>query len=276
MYDLTKRPQKHSVVTDDGSTTLYSTEFDQTYHSTRDGALKESLHKHVIPALTLHKHKSHLRILDINYGLGYNTLATLHYIQSHHLDMTVEIVSPELDGELVRSLKNFDYPPEFDDLRPVIEAVSQNLYYDDKQFTIDVLIGDARKIIQKLLTGNIETYFDIIFQDAFSPKVNPLLWTREWFADIRAVSAEDAVLTTYSVAAATRMALHENGFWLYTYRPEGTRQSLIASPSSIETGSLEGLEWIDMDLKIERNPEGRSLRDEEFGIAQGVQQHTKW
>jgi len=271
MYDPTKRPQKHSVVTDDGSVTLYSAEFDQAYHSTRDGALKESLHKHVIPALTLHKDKSHLRILDINYGLGYNTLATLHYIQSYHLDVTVKIVSPELDGELVRSLVDFEYPPVFDGLRPVIEAVSQNLYYDDKQFTINVLIGDARETIQKLLTphsslliNNVETHFDIIFQDAFSPKVNPLLWTQEWFADIRAVSAEDAVLTTYSVAAATRMALHENSFELYTYRPEGTRQSLIASPSSIEPGNLEGLEWIDMDLKIERNPTARSLRDGEF------------
>jgi len=265
MYDLTKRPQKHSVVTDDGSTTLYSTEFDQTYHSTRDGALKESLHKHVIPALTLHKHKPHLKILDINYGLGYNTLATLHYIQSYHLDVTVEIVSPELDESLVRSLVDFEYPAAFDELRGVIQAISRDLAYEDEHFTIRVMIGDARETVRDLIASG--STFDIIYQDAFSPKVNPLLWTQEWFADIRAVSAEDAVLTTYSVAAATRMALHENGFGLYAYQPEGTRQSLIASLSPIEVGNLDGLEWIDMGLKIERNPTARSLRDGEFGVA---------
>ena len=251
---------KHPVVTKDGSLTLYSSEFDQAYHSTQDGALTESLTKHVIPALHLQQTKTHLTVLDINYGLGYNTLATLHYIQQHNLDTNVHILSPELDDDLVRSLIDFDYPPEFADLRPVIEAISHNLHYKDEQFTVDILTGDARKIIQKIPTSPI----DIVYQDAFSPDANPLLWTREWFADVRALCAEDAILTTYSIAAATRMGLHENGFEVYTYRPEGIRRSLIASPSPIDVTKMEGMEWIDMDLKIARNPKGRSLRDEDF------------
>ena len=256
-------PDKHPVITEDGTLTLYSTEYDQAYHSTQDGALTESLAKHVIPALRLQQHKTHVNILDINYGLGYNTLATIYYIRKHNLNIAVSIFSPELDEDLVRSLRDFDYPPEFVELRPVIEAISQNLHYEDEQFTIDILIGDARKTIPKLLTDNIETRFDIVYQDAFSPDVNPLLWTREWFADVRALCAEDAVLTTYSIAAATRMGLHENGFILYGYRPEGTRRSLIASPAPIDITKMEGLEWIDMDVKIARNPQGRSLRDGE-------------
>ncbi len=212
-----------------------------------------------------------MNILDINYGLGYNTLATLYYIRKHNLDVTVHILSPELDEALVRSLKAFDYPSEFDEMKAVIEAISYNLHYEDEQFTIEVMIGDARKTIKKLLTphsslltDNIETRFDIVYQDAFSPKANPLLWTREWFADLGALCADDAILTTYSVAAATRMGLHENGCELYTYRSEKTRRSLIASPSPIEGAQLEGLEWIDMAQKIARNPEGRSLRDRQI------------
>ncbi len=266
-------PDKHPIITEDGTLTLYSAEFDQAYHSTQDGALTESLTKHVIPALRLQQDKTHLNILDINYGLGYNTLATLYTIRKHNLDTTVHILSPELDDNLVRSLSDFDYPPEFKELRSVIEAISQNLHYKDEQFTIDILIGDARKTIQKLLTphsslltDNVETYFDIVYQDAFSPKANPMLWTREWFADVRAICAEDAILTTYSIAAATRMGLYENGFELYGYHPEGTRRSLIASLSPIDVTKMEGLEWIDMELKIVRNPEGRSLRDGEFAV----------
>ncbi len=260
-------PDKHPILTEDGSLTLYSSEYDQAYHSTQDGALTESLIKHVIPALRLQQGKTHLNILDINYGLGYNTLATLYYVRKHHLDTTVHILSPELDEALVRSLKDFDYPPEFDNLRPIVNAASKDLHYKDEQFTIDILIGDARKTIPKIPTSYFllpTSKIDIVYQDAFSPNVNPLLWTREWFADVRALCAEDAILTTYSIAAATRMGLHENGFILYGYRPEGTRRSLIASLSPIKTGGLEGLEWIDMELKIKRNPEGRSLRDGEF------------
>ena len=252
-------PDKHPILTEDGSLTLYSSEYDQAYHSTQDGALTESLTKHVLPALHLQQGKTHLNILDINYGLGYNTLATLYYVRKHHLDTTVHIFSPEIDEDLVRSLIDFDYPPEFADIHSVIEAISHNLHYKDEQFTVDILTGDARKTIQKIATSQI----DIVYQDAFSPKANPMLWTREWFADVRAICAEDAILTTYSIAAATRMGLYENGFELYGYHPEGTRRSLIASLSPIKTGGLEGLGWIDMELKIKRNPEGRSLRDGE-------------
>jgi len=38
------------TLSDDGSYTAYSKEYDEHYHSTKDGALKESLQKHVIPA----------------------------------------------------------------------------------------------------------------------------------------------------------------------------------------------------------------------------------
>jgi tRNA U34 5-methylaminomethyl-2-thiouridine-forming methyltransferase MnmC len=258
MYDSQKRPQKQTITTQDGSTTLYTAEFDECYHSTRDGALHESLTKHIIPALTLQADKEHLTILDICFGLGYNTLATLHYIRRENLSTRVHILSPEFDEALVRSLATFDYPPEFDDLRPVIEAVSQTGHYADEQFCIDVYLGDARKFLL-----NTSQRFNIVYQDAFSPANNPLLWTREWFGDVWALCVEDAVLTTYSTAAATRMALHENGFELYAYRPEGARQSLIASPLSI-TSDAVSLEWIDMALKIERNPDARSLRDGEF------------
>ena len=170
----------------------------------------------------------------------------------------------------MRSLWDFDYPPDFDGLRPVIEAISDDLHYEDEQFIVDVVIGDARKTIPSLCRGGdtptyaLPAYFDIIYQDAFSPEANPLLWTREWFGDIRAICAEDAVLTSYSIAAAIRMGLHENGFAIYDYRPIGTRGSLIAAVSPIMDGGLDGLMWIDMVLKMERNPEARSLRDTDF------------
>jgi len=254
-YNEALRHHKEQITTDDGSLTLYSKEFGEAYHSPKDGALHESLTKHVKPAFDLQQGKSSLKVLDICFGLGYNTFATIHYVKTRKLPTKVHIVSPEFDEALVRSLKDFTYPPEFEDLRFIIEAISKDFYYEDEQFKVEVLIGDARE----LLSQNTAHSFDIIYQDAFSPKVNPLLWTREWFADVRAHCAEDAVLTTYSIAAATRMGLHENGFVLHYFDAPGIRRALIASPRRIES-----LEWIDMALKIERNPSARSLRDSEL------------
>ncbi len=262
---------KEKVASADGSLTLFSKRFNESYHSTKDGALRESLHKHVIPALQHHRGKRHLRILDICFGLGYNTLATLYYIQTTGLDLSVEIVSPEFDEALVRSLKTFAYPSEFDAMRSVIEALSSNFYYEDKRFKITILIGDAREAVRGLSSDDLlqsnessagltPLTFDIIYQDAFSPKVNPTLWTKEWFADLRALSNDDTILTTYSIASVTRMGLYENGFRLYYYDAPEVRRSLLASPGQLEG---EGITPIDMAHKIACNPEAKSLKDKD-------------
>ncbi len=81
MYNKVLRPQKELVLCEDGSKTLFSKEFNEPYHSTKDGALHESLEKHVKPAFTLKNHHEKLTILDICFGLGYNSFATLYYIK---------------------------------------------------------------------------------------------------------------------------------------------------------------------------------------------------
>ncbi|AKF25684.1 hypothetical protein YH65_10040 [Sulfurovum lithotrophicum] len=254
LYNETLRPQKEIVPCEDGTNTLYSKEFDEPYHSTKDGALHESLEKHVKPALKFSRGKRELTILDICFGLGYNTFATLYYIKKNCLDTKVHILSPEFDEALVHSLHSFEYPTEFGDIKSIIQAVSKDLYYEDEQFRIEILPGDARESIPK-----IKEKIDIIYQDAFSPAHNPLLWTYEHFHDIRAVSKDDVILTTYSTAAAVRLGLYENGFYIFVHRAQMMRFSTIASLKM-----LEDLEYIDMELKKVRNPMAESMKDKSY------------
>ena len=256
-YSPQIRHQKKLVLCEDGSHTLYSAEFDEPYHSTKDGALHESLEKHVKPVLHLKSGREQLTILDICFGLGYNTFATLYYIKRHSLSTKVHIISPEFDEALLRSLDSFEYPPEFDSISEIIKAVSRDLYYEDEQFKIEILLGDARESVPE-----IQSRVDIVYQDAFSPAHNPLLWTKEWFSEISALCHDDAILTTYSTAAAVRLGLYENGFKLFVHRAEKMRFSTVASLQM-----LEGLEYIDMELKKLRNPDARSMRDEHYPIS---------
>jgi tRNA U34 5-methylaminomethyl-2-thiouridine-forming methyltransferase MnmC len=257
VYNEILRPQKESILCEDGSYTLYSKEFDEPYHSTKDGALYESLEKYVKPSFAYMSHKKSLVILDICFGLGYNTLATLLYIKRQNIKTKIHILSPEFDEDLIRSLADFSYPPEFAFLKNIISALSENFFYEDVQIKIEILLGDARKSIP-LISKKI----DIVYQDAFSPSHNPLLWTREYFADIRAICAKDAILTSYSTAIATRMGLYENGFYIFVHRAEKMRYSSVAS-----LRMLEGLEYIDMELKKSRNKEAKSLKDAIFDIS---------
>ena len=254
MYDRVLRLQKELVLCEDGSNTLFSKEFNEPYHSTKDGALHESLEKHVKPAFSLKKNHEKLTILDICFGLGYNTFATLYYIKQNNLKTKLHILSPEFDEALIRSLDTFAFPHKFEVVKPIINAIAKNLYYEDEQFKIEILLGDAREEVSKT-TQKI----DIIYQDAFSPAHNPLLWTREFFADIAKISKEDAILTTYSTAAAIRLGLYENGFYIFIHRAELMRFSTVASFQM-----LESFEYVDMELKKLRNPTAQSLRDRDY------------
>ena len=124
--------------------------------------------------------------------------------------------------------------------------------YDDEKIHIEIFLGDAREYIRNFK----ENSFDIVYQDAFSPSVNPLLWTKEYFKDIARIIKEDGILTTYSIALATRLALYENDFNLYLNTGEDFRDSTVASLSALGV-----FKKVDMEHKIACNPKAQSLKD---------------
>ncbi len=242
----------HTItLSEDGSYTAYSKEYEEHYHSTKDGALKESLVKHVLPAFSVVSQLSEICILDICYGLGFNTLVTLLYVKENFPNKKIKIYSPELDSSLVKSLKNFTYPQEFECFREIIIALSAEGIYEDEHTYIELFIGDAREYIKKF-----ENKFDIVYQDAFSPSTNPILWTKEYFSDIKKCMKEEGVLTTYSIALKTRLALYENGFKIYLNSGEDFRDATIAS-----FFELARYEEVNMPHKISCNKGVLSLRD---------------
>jgi len=239
------------VQSEDGSYTTYSSEYDEHYHSTKDGALNESLKKHIEPAFGLHCEKDHLRIIDICFGLGFNTLLSLYYRDTYYPDTTLEIYSPELDGDLVASLVNFPYPEIFEPYRNIITDIATFGGYEDEQTRITVEITDARKAMREL-----DGIWEICYQDAFSPSVNPALWTQEYFSDISRLMGAEGIVTTYSTALATRLVLVENVFTVYLNSGVGYRNATVASRRE-----LVRYENIDMEHKIRCNPNVQSLKD---------------
>jgi len=215
-----KRIYLKEIVTNDGTITLKNEKFNECYHSS-EGAVTETLYKHIYPAFKVVK-KDEIKILDICFGLGYNTfLAILNRPKNSKL----KIYSPEFDEKLVRSLKNFKYPKEFEKIKNIINSVAESFYYKDENVEIEVFIGDAREYVKKL--NNV----DIVFQDAFSPKVNTELWTIEYFTDIEKLNPK--IITTYSVATPVRYALYKLGYNLYTHPYENIRKGTLASKEKL-------------------------------------------
>lgn len=238
--------------TKDGSHTLFSQKYNQHYHNPDDGAINESLTKHILPTFKYHENKKELKILDICFGIGYNTFSTIYHIKKNKLNKKVIIYSPELDGNLVSSLQNFDFPKEFEDIKHIIKEVAKKLKYEDENIKIEVSIGDARKYIKTLEKQS----FDIIYQDAFSSEVNVELWTKEYFDDIYKLCNKTCVMSSYSVATPIRLSMNEAGFFIYEYRPEKRKITLATKSKKNVLGK-----FIDMDLKRQRNKEAKAIYD---------------
>lgn len=246
---------EHKIVqSEDGSYTAYSATFEEHYHSTRDGALHESLSKHVIPAFKHHQDRDEITILDICFGLGFNTLATLYYMKKEGIKKHLRIFSPEFDKDLITSLPEFQYPSIFDPFLAILSSLSTTGRYEDKDLYIELYIGDAREYLR-----GCQEQFDVVYQDAFSPASNPLLWSYEYFRDIASLLKEDGILTTYSMSLKTRLALHENSFKIYINVGDGHRDATLATFTELKTYKL-----VDMAHKIACNPDVISLRDVDY------------
>ncbi len=240
------------VKTKDGSNTLFSQKYNQHYHNPDDGAINETLSKHIIPTFQYHKAKDELIILDICFGIGYNTFTTLYYVKKANLNKKITIYSPELDANLISSLETFNFPKEFEDIKHIIKEVAMNKKYEDENIKIEVNIGDAREYIKTLEQQS----FDIIYQDAFSSDVNTELWTKEYFDDIFKLCNKDCVMSTYSVATPIRLSMNEAGFFIYEYRPEKRKITLATKEKKDILGK-----FINMDLKRERNKQAKAIYD---------------
>ncbi|OCL88516.1 bifunctional tRNA (mnm(5)s(2)U34)-methyltransferase/FAD-dependent cmnm(5)s(2)U34 oxidoreductase [Aliarcobacter thereius] len=227
------------VSTEDGSNTLYSKKYNQHFHNTKDGAINEALNKHIFPAFLYHQNKKELNILDICFGLGYNSFATIFYILENNLDIKINIYSPELDFDLIKSLQNFSYPKEFEKFRNIINELSLNQKYEDEKIKIELFIGDAREVL-KTFPNN---FFDIVYQDAFSSEVNYELWTKEYFEDIYKISKEDCIITTYAIATPIRLSMYEAGFKIYQDRALNKKISLGFKKEQNSMGKVVNMEW---------------------------------
>lgn len=74
----------HPYFTNDGSVGLYNSDFDDIYHSAA-GALTEAYEKFIYPVdfAKLLSHKT-IKILDICYGVGYNSKSFLNYLHENN------------------------------------------------------------------------------------------------------------------------------------------------------------------------------------------------
>jgi tRNA U34 5-methylaminomethyl-2-thiouridine-forming methyltransferase MnmC len=220
------------VLTDDGSWTLASERYGETYRSRRGAALES---EHVFLAgsgiaarLTL---PLATRVLEIGLGTGLNlaltadlalrTGASLTYIAVEHDPLPADAVASlrlesHADSGFVEALlawRSAWHPSLGADPPPLLHGAVR----------LEVIHADAA-------TAPLPAGVDAVYLDGFSPRVNPELWTPGALARFAAALAPGGVLATYSVSGSVRRGLAACGL-LVERRPGppgGKRESLVA------------------------------------------------
>jgi uncharacterized protein len=210
------QPGPEMIATEDGSLTMMDSSTRELFHN-RAGAYTEAVHNYLHPSNAIEEFRrtKRLAILDICFGLGYNSLVVIEEVLRLQLPGELSILAVELSSEVLNL-----WPSVLEDFR--FETVKRECFpllnetgfvYDDGQLNISLSIvcNDFRNV----LPGLKGTY-NLIFHDPFSPRHVPQLWTIDIFRHYRRLlDASRGRVLTYSSAVAVRSAFKMCGFDVY-------------------------------------------------------------
>ena len=200
-------------LTADGSFSLHSFQFGEAFHNSA-GALNEANAKFVVPAqLERFQPDQSVAVLDICFGLGYNSAAVMQ---------TMPVPPPslgwwglELDRrplDLALEQPSFQQIWSTSVLQRLKSLQSTGSWWDNSSQG-QLIWGDARKT---LVTIPADQNFDLILLDAFSPQRCPQLWSEEFLGVLAERLKPGGRLLTYSRSAAVRASLKHARLQLFS------------------------------------------------------------
>ena len=209
------------IVTDDNSKTLLIPELNETYHSTK-GALTEA--RHVFLKEGLEKiQKNEVAIFEMGFGTGLNALLTLDYslkskMKVNYLAIEAYPISIEkaLDMDYLSLANLKKYKKEFNLMHSSNEKSKQELN-DNFSFS---------KFISKFQDHPIQpASCDLVFHDAFGPKIQPELWNIDCCNKFFDLLKPGGILVTYCAQGAFKRNLKAAGFRIESIPgPPGKRE----------------------------------------------------
>lgn len=187
--------------TKDRSTTLYHSEFNEHYHS-QHGALQESMHVFINNGLFLVK-KDSINIFEMGFGTGLNAYLTL---LNSTIDVHYDCIDTyKLDSEVVSKL-NF----------PSLLSADPNLFnaLHQSDWDKDISISSSfilHKYYQDFSSFIFSKSYDLIFYDAFSPRIQPHMWTDDVLKKVVDTLTPGGLFVTYCAKSSIRKCLMNFG-----------------------------------------------------------------
>ena len=201
---------KKIIATGDKSKTLLIPELNETYHSS-NGALNEALHVFRDAGLNYFTNTKSLSVFEMGFGTGLNALVSLDYANTHAIKINyTTIENTPIDIALIDELAYtnlFTGTNLKSDYRKLHLEPWNNSVRINKNFEFEKILGKIQEYIP-----NDHQKFDLIFYDAFGPRVQPELWTDTIMQQMYKMLNEGGILITYCAQGQFKRNLKSAGF----------------------------------------------------------------
>ncbi len=218
--------EKRIHITGDGSYTIFVPGLDEFYHSVK-GAYSESMHVFINLGFKKFTDYKSINIFEVGFGTGLNCLLTFIESENQGIEIFYDALEPfPLNSNIISKLNYSsitDYPDSEKWLKSFHESGTGKWIDLDERFSLRkniVKIEDVR-----LAAAN----YDLVYYDAFGPKAQPEMWTRDNFLKIFDSMKQNGVLVTYCSKGQVRRDLQNTGFVVERLSgPPGKREVLRA------------------------------------------------
>jgi tRNA U34 5-methylaminomethyl-2-thiouridine-forming methyltransferase MnmC len=197
-------------LTDDGSHSLMSETFGDSYHS-KFGAIQESQHVFIDAALNLQiaKDKKELTVLEIGFGTGLNALMTFR--EAERQNLKIHYLTFEKYPLSIEQSETLNYAEQLGVESSVFKTLHSCNWGETIQLSPNFSFEKREADCQ---TIDLLNFADIVYFDAFAPQIQPELWEVPILERLFAAMKTGSVLTTYCAKGAVKRALKEVGFQL--------------------------------------------------------------
>jgi tRNA U34 5-methylaminomethyl-2-thiouridine-forming methyltransferase MnmC len=200
---------KHEIIiTQDGSSSIYIPELEETYHS-KFGAIQEAKHVFIKNGLDLFEDSSEISILEIGFGTGLNALITM--LEAENRNLKINYVGVEAYPIALDEIAQLNYVAQLEasDKQADFEKMHASIWEEEIVINSNFTLTKRKQFFVDITDENT---FDLIYFDAFGFTVQPELWNEAIFEIMYKSLKNRGILTTYACRTSIKKAMQHAGF----------------------------------------------------------------
>ena len=219
---------KRSIITtSDGSKTIQIEGWNEQYHSIH-GALQEAKHVYINAGLKMFLEQQTkqipLTLLEIGFGTGLNALLTA--LESLNISQEICYYGIEAYPVAADELQALGYHTLIGSDPSIFQNIHNCSWHETHKILPHFSIVKRQAFFSDIAEVNA---FDVIYFDAFGPRVQPNLWIESIFKKMYEALRPNGLLVTYCAKGSVRRCMQAVGFEVERLPgPPGKREMLRA------------------------------------------------